>query len=241
MAVNAILARVARLLDLDRPTPGARTTWTVRTAHGVYVVELEEFVSGTRVRLDGASLGHSSAWSFPGVPFRFPIGPSIASLAVRPDAETGTVRATLIVDDARIAPDPPAWRRRDVPPMRWSPVLARAGYAFSALFVSAAAIGDPYRESVAGAVNTAFTVAWLAAIRGIDPFGLLPAWLAAATASRAGLLLFGVELLALTALARRPELQARVPGLRARGRATRAAAWMGVMLVAAVLPTLLGS
>src|SRR5688500_16154942 len=73
-AVSAILARGARLLDLDRAVPGERTKWTVRLPHGVHLVELEQFVSGTRVVVDGETVGRSPAWSFPSVPFRFPVG-----------------------------------------------------------------------------------------------------------------------------------------------------------------------
>ena len=238
--MSAMLARVARLLDLDRPTPGERTRWTVRTAHGIYLVELEQFVLGTRVRLDGKTVGHSPAWSFPAVPFRFAVGPSPATLTVRPDTRAGTVRATLIVDGAGIAPDTPAWRRRQVPPIPWARILARAGYALGALLVSAAAVGDPYLAWAVGALNTALDVAWIAAVRGIDPFGVLPAWLAAATSSRAAILLLGLEIVALVSVARDPRLRGRVPLLRSASWAFRVLGWAALGVAAAVLPLLLG-
>lgn len=238
--MSAALARLASLLDLDQLTPGERTQWTVRTAHGIYLVELEQFVSGTRVRLDGKTVGHSPPWSFPSVPFRFAVRPSAATLAVRPDTQAGTVRATLIVDGARIAPDAPAWRRRQVPPIPWARLLARAGYALGVLLVSAAAVGDPYRAWVVGALNTALDVAWIAAVRGIDPFGLVPAWLAAATSSRSSLLLLGLELVALVSVARDPRFRGRVPLLRSASRAFRVMGWAALGVAATVLPLLLG-
>lgn len=235
--MSAILARVARLLDLDRPSPGERTRWTVRTAHGVYLVELEQFVSGTRVRLDGETVGRSPAWAFPGAPFRFAVGPSTATLALSPDTAAGTVRATLIVDGARIRPDRPT--REMLRPVPWGRLLARAGYGLGVLLISAAIIGDPFRSWVVELLRTAVNVAWLAAVRGVDPFGLIPGWLAAATSSRAAMLLLGVELVALVRIARDPALRDRVPGLRSSSRWFRVFAWVVLALTAAILPTLL--
>jgi hypothetical protein len=238
--VSAILARVARLLDLDRPAPGDRTRWTVRTAHGVHLVELEQFISGTRVRLDGKTVAHRPPWSFADVPFRFAIGASPAALAVSPDTRAGTIRATLIVDDARIPADVPAWRRRKPKPIPWRAILSRAGYGLAVALIAAAAAGDPFRGWIVSALTTGVDLAWVAAIRGLDPFGLIPPWIVAVTSTRASLLLSGLELGAVVTLATQPRLRSRVPGLRATGRLSRIAAWALLLLAASALPTLVG-
>ena len=236
--MSAILARVARLLDLDRARPGERTQWTVRLSHGVYLVELEQFVSGTRVRVDGETVGRSPAWSFPAVPFRFAVGQAVATLALHPDTTAGTVRATLIVDGARITADPAA-AGRPPRPFRWGRVLARMGYALGALFVSAAVIGDPYQSWIVDALRTAVAVVWLAVVRGIDPLALIPGWLAAATSSRAALMAVGIELIALVTLSRSARLRSLVPVLRDGGRIARTLGWAALIALALVLPTLL--
>ena len=238
--MSAILSRVARLLDLDRPAPGELTRWTVRTAHGVHLVELEQFISGTRVRLDGRTVAQRPPWSFADVPFRFAVGSAAATLAVRPDTRAGTIRTTLIVDDARIPADVPAWRRRKPKPMPWRRILSRAGYGLALLLIAAAVAGDPFRGWTVAALTTGVDLAWVAAIRGVDPFGLMPPWILAVTSSRASLLLSGIELGLLVALATQPRLRARVPALRATGRVPRIAAWALLVLAGAVLPTLVG-
>lgn len=237
----AVLARLARLLDLDRPTPGERTTWTVRTAHAVHAVELEQAVTGTRVRLDDVVVGRSPAWTFSDEPFRFAIGGTAAILAIRPETGTGTVRASLLVGGEPVPQDVPAWRRRQVQAIRWRGLLARFGYVLGALLVAAAAVGDPFLDWVSTALATAVHVAWIAAVRGVDPFALLPAWAHAVTASRAGMLVAGIELLGLVAVARDGRLRARVPVLRSPSRVSRVAGWSLLVLAAAILPTLLDS
>lgn len=238
--MSAILSRVARLLDLDRPAPGELTRWTVRTAHAVHLVELEQFISGTRVRLDGRTVGHRPPWSFDDVPFRFPVGSSAATLAVSPDTRAGTIRATLSVDDARIPADVPAWRRRKPRPIPWRTILSRAGYGLAVLLIAAAAAGDPFRGWIVAALATGVDLAWFAAIRGVDPFGLIPPWIVVVTSSRASLLLSGIELGALVTLATQPSVRARVPGLRASERLPRIAAWTLLLLAAAAMPMLVG-
>lgn len=236
--MSAILARVARLLDLDRAIPGERTQWTVRLPHGVYLVELEQFVSGTRVILDGETVGRSPAWSFNPAPFRFAVGPAAATLALQPDTAAGTVRATLVVDGARIRPDAPA--RDRVRPFPWSRVLARAAYALAALLVAAAAAGDPFLRWTVDSLRLAVDVAWVAAVRGIDPFAIIPRWIDAVTSSRAALLLLGVELVAVVQVARDARLRARIPLLRSDARRLRVLGWAILGLAMAYLPTLLG-
>jgi hypothetical protein len=239
--VTTILARLGRLLDLERPTPGERTQWTVRTEHGVYVVVLEQYVSGTRVRLDGKTVGHSPAWSFPAVPFRFAVGPLPATLGLSPDTEAGTVRATLIVDGARIAPDAPRWRLRPVPPTPWSRILASAGYALGALLVSAAVLGEPYQSWIVTALHVTLDVAWIAAVRAFDPLALLPSWLAMVTASRASMLVLGLSIAALVTVAHDPRLRGRVPVLRSPSRWERATGWAALTLAALLVPLLFGA
>ena len=238
--MSAILSRVARLLDLDRPSPGEITRWTVRTAHAVHLVELEQFISGTRVRLDGRTVAHRPPWSFADVPFRFPVGSSAATLAVSPDTRAGTIRATLIVGDARVPADIPAWRRRKPKPIPWRAILSRTGYGLAVLLIAAAAAGDPFRGWTVAALTTGVDLAGFAAIRGVDPFGLIPPWVGAVTSSRASLLLSGIELGAIVTLATRPGLRSRVPGLSATGRLPRIAAWALLLVAAAALPTLVG-
>lgn len=234
-----ILTRVARLLDLDHPTAGERTTWTVRTAHGVHSVELEQALTGTRVRLDGELIGRSDAWSFPDEPQRFSIEGSGAILVVRADTSSGTVRASLLVGGEPIPQDVPAWRRRPPPPVPWRRIALRTGRVIGAALVAGAALGDPFRGWVSTALGTAVDVVWLAAGSGIDVFGVVPAWVHAVTASRAAMLLAGLELLALLALAGDGRIRRRVPLLRSGSRWGRGAGWILLVLAAALLPTLL--
>jgi len=234
--VSAILARVARLLDLDRPAPGERTRWTVRTAHGVYLVELEQFVSGTRVRLDGKTIAHRPPWSFADVPFRFPIGAAAATLAVSPDTRAGTIRPTLIVDDARVPVDVPAWRRRKPVPVPWRSLLARGGYALAVLLIVAAIAGDPFERWIVTTLRAAVDVAWFAAIRGIDPFGLVPPWVDGVTSSRAALLLLGIELGALVTLARDARTRCRLPLVGSTSWPLRSIGWIALVAALALFP-----
>lgn len=236
--MSAILARVARLLDLDRAVPGERTKWTVRLPHGVHLVELEQFVSGTRVVVDGETVGRSPAWSFRSAPFRFPVGTAAATLALQPDAAAGTVRATLVVDGARIRPDAPV--SETVRPFPWGRVLSRAAYALAAVLIAAAVTGDPFRTWAVDSLRLVVDVAWVAAVRGIDPFAVIPRWTDAVTSSRAALLLLGLELVAVARVARDVRLRARIPLLRSGARRWRVLGWALIALAAGFLPTLLG-
>ena len=235
------VARLARLQDIDRPLPGERTTWTVRTAHGVHTVELEQSVTGTRVRADGAVVGRASAWSFSDEPFRFQVGGAAAVLAVGADTGRGTERASLLVLGEPVAQDGRAGRTRRTPPIPWSRLLARTGYLLGGALIVSAAIGDPVLGFTTNVLGTAVNLAWLAGVRGIDPFGILPSWIHAITASRAGTLLTGLELLALVTLAREPRLQRRVPLLDPASRLWRVVGWGVLLLAAAIVPALLDS
>jgi hypothetical protein len=106
--------------------------------------------------------------------------------------------------------------------------------------IAAAAAGDPFRGWIVSALTTGVDLAWVAAIRGLDPFGLIPPWIVAVTSTRASLLLSGLELGAVVTLATQPRLRSRVPGLRATGRLSRIAAWALLLLAASALPTLVG-
>ena len=234
-------ARLGRLLDLDRAIPGERTTWTIRTEHGVHTVELEQSVTGTRVRADGVVVGRSSAWSFSDEPFRFQVGGSAAILSIGTDTSRGTERASLLVSGEPVAHDAPAWRTRRAAAIRWGLVLARTGYLLGAALILSAGIGDPLLGFTTTALATAVDVAWLAAVRGVDPFGLLPTWAHALAATRAGTLLAGVELVLLVTLARDRRLQRRLPLLGSASRSVRVIVWSVLALAAAVLPTLLDS
>jgi len=235
------VARLARLLELDRPVPGERTTWTVRTAHGVHTVELELAVTGTQVSVDGRAVGRSSAWSFSDQPFRFTVGGSPAILAISPDTGRGTERASLLVAGEPIAQDAPAWRRSRGRPTAWGPLLARAGYLTAGALILSAAAGDPLFGIVSAALDTAAEVAWFAVVRAVDGTGLLPAWVHALAASRAGMLLAGIELLLLLALARDRQLQRRLPAIGSSSRVRRAAGWLALVIAAALPPLLLDS
>ena len=233
------LARLGRLLDLDRPLPGERTTWTVRTAHGIHSVELEQSVTGTRVRVDGIVVGRASAWSFSDEPFRFHVGGSAAMLSIGTDTGRGTERASLLVLGEPVAQDGRAGRTRRTSPVPWSRPLARAGYLLSGALILSAAVGDPVFGFLANVLGTAVNVAWLAAVRGIDPFGIVPSWVHALAATRAGTLLAGIEMVLLITLARDHTLRGRVPLLGSASRSARVIGWSVLVLAAAVLPTLL--
>lgn len=235
------LTRLGRLLDLDRPIPGERTIWTIRTEHGVHTVELEQSVTGTRVRADGVVVGRSSAWSFSDEPFRFAVGGSAAILSIGTDTGRGTERASLLVSGEPVAQDTPAWRTRRAAAIRWGPALARTGYLLGAALILSAGIGDPLLGITTTAFATAVDVAWLAGVSGVDPFGLLPAWAHALAATRAGTLLAGIELVLLVTLARDRRLQRRLPLLGSESRPVRVIVWSVLALAAAVLPTLLDS
>lgn len=234
-----VLTIVARFLELDRSMPGERTAWTVRTAHGVHSVELDQTVIGTRVRVDGRVVGRAPAWSFSDEPFRFPIGASRGIVAVRADAGRGSLRASLLVDGEPVPQDPPERSKRAEGRIPWRRILERAGYALAALLVVSAAIGDPVRDWTSTALVTTVNVAWLAAVRGIDPFALLPGWMTAVSGSRAGMLLAGLELFALVTLTRDERIRRRIPLLGSRSRAWRVVGWAVLVLAAAVPPTLL--
>lgn len=236
-----VLAIVARFLELDRPMPGERTTWTARTAHGVHSVELEQAVTGTRVRVDGRIVGRAPAWSFSDEPFRFPIGASSGIVTVRADTGRGSLRASLLVDGEPVPQDAPERSKRGQGRIPWRRILVRASYALGALLVVSAAVGDPLRAWASTALVTTVNVAWLAAVRGIDPFGLLPGWMAAVTGSRAGMLLAGLELLALVTITRDARLRRRIPLLGSPSRVWRVVGWAMLVLAAAAPPTLLDS
>lgn len=235
------LARLGKLLDLDRPLPGERTTWTVRTAHGVHAVELEQSVTGTRVRADGVVVARASSWSFSDEPFRFQVGGSEAMLSISTDTSRGTERASLLVRGDPVAQDAPGWRTRRAPQIRWGLLLSRTGYLLGAVLILSAGIGDPLLGFTTTALATAVDVAWLAGVSGVDPFGLLPGWVRTFTASRAGTLLTGIELLALVTIARDPRLRSRVPLLDSTSRLWRVIGWGVLLLAAAIVPTLLDS
>jgi len=234
-------ARLGRLLDLDLAIPGERTTWTVRTEHGVHTVELQQSVTGTRVRADGVVVGRSSAWSFSDEPFRFQVGGSAAILSIGTDTTRGTERASLLVSGEPVAQDAPAWRTRRAAAIRWGPVLAWTGYLLGAALILSAGIGDPLLGFTTTALATAVDMAWLAAVRGVDPIGLLPTWVHALAATRAGILLAGIELVLLVTLARDRRLQQRLPLLGSASRSVRVIVWSVLALAAAVLPALLDS
>lgn len=234
-------ARLASLLDLDRPLPGERTAWTVRSAHGVHTVHLELAITGTQVSVDGEVVGRSSAWSFSDQPFRFQVGGAPAILAISPDTGRGTERASLLVAGEPVAQDAPTWRRSRDRPIGWGPILARGSYLTAGALILSAAAGDPLFGMVSAALDTAAEVAWFAVLRAVDWTGLLPAWVHALTASRAGMLLAGIELLLLVALARHRRLRDRLPALSSPSRARRAAGWIALVLAAALPPVLLDS
>lgn len=234
-----VLAIVARFLELDRSMPGERTAWTVRTAHGVHSVELEQAVTGTRVRVDGRVVGRAQAWSFSDEPFRFTVDGSPAILAISSDTGRGTERASLLVAGEPVAQDAPAWRRSRSRPIARGPILARAGYLTAGTLILAAASGDPLFGTVSAALGTAAEVAWFAVVRAVDWTGLLPAWVHALAASRAGMLLAGIELLLLVAVAQDRRLQERLPALGSTSRVRRAAGWIALVSAAAVPPILL--
>lgn len=153
----------------------------MRTEHGVHVVELEQFVAGVRVLVDGAVIARRPPWSFSELPYRFAIGSADAVLTVSADTRAATIRATLFVDGARVLADVPSWRRRNTVPTPWRAILVRAAYALGLLLVAAGAAGDPFQGWIAAAVMTGVELAWFAAIRGVDPFGLVPPWASAVT------------------------------------------------------------
>lgn len=208
----------------------------MRTSEGVYLVELEQLVTGTRVRLDGRVVARASAWRFPAEPFQLAIGGERASLGLVPDAAAGTLRTTLIVAGARVPPDAPPQPAPQAG-LPWRTWLGRSALIAATLLVSAAVLGDPYGGWVAGALKTGLDVAWLAALRGVDPAGLLPGWLAAITTSRPAMLLLGLELAGAVWIARDERLRSRLP--HPAGRAVRAAAWSLLAVGAALAPLLL--
>lgn len=234
-----LLARIARSLDLDRPSLGERTTWTVRTSHGVHEVELIQAVTGTRVRVDGKTVGRSPAWSYAQESFAFTLDGAHATLVVHPDTRIGTVRTALLVNGEAIRADVPEWKRGRVPTIGWGRIAAFTGYTVALTLLAGAVLGDPFRLWSVVALHAALDMSWWALVRAIDPLALLPAWLAQVTGSRAAMLLLGLEILGVIALARRPTLRARLPLLRAPSRRTRIAGWALVTLVVGAMPLLL--
>lgn len=234
-----MLERIARSLDLDRPAFGERTTWTVRTEHGVHQVELVQAVIGTRVSVDGEVVGRSAPWSFDQESFAFALDGAPATLVVHPDTRTGTVRTALLVNGAPIRANVPAWKLRRVGPVRWGRPAAFAGYSVAAILLAGAVLGDPFRSWAVVALRAALDAAWFALVRALDPLALLPAWLIQVTGSRWAMLLLGLELLAVVTVARDPALRARLPLVRATSLRARVLGWALVGLVVFAMPLLL--
>lgn len=233
-----MLARIARSLDLDRPSLGERTGWTVRTAHGVHQIELVQAVTGTLVRVDGKTIGRSPAWSYAQESFAFTLDDAHATLVVHPDTRVGTVRTALLVNGEAIRPEVPAWKRRGGP-IRWGRMASFAGYAVAFTLLAGAVLGDPFRSWTVVTLRAALDMAWWSVVRVVDPLALLPAWLAQITGSRAAMLLLGLELIGVIAVARRPAMRARMPLLRSTSRRARIAGWALVGLVVGAMPLLL--
>lgn len=234
-----MLARIARSLDLDRPSLGERTTWTVRTAHGVHQVELVQAVTGTRVRVDGKTVGRTPAWSYAQESFAFTLDGTHATLVVHPDTRSGTVRTALLVNGEAIRADVPAWKRRRVGPIRWGRIATFTGYSVALTLLAGAILGDPFRSWTVVGLRAALDVTWYPLLRALDPLALLPTWLEEITRSRAAMLLLGLELIAVIAIARRPSIRARLPLLRATSQGARIAGWALVALVVGAMPLLL--
>lgn len=202
-------------------------------------VELVQAVTGTRVRVDGETVGRSPAWSYAQESFAFTLDDQHATLVVHPDTRVGTVRTALLVNGAPVLANVPDWKRRQVGPIAWGRGAAFAGYAIAATLLAGAVMGDPFRSWTEIGLRAALDMAWFGLVRVLDPLALLPAWLDEITRSRAAMLLLGLELLAVVTVARQPRLRGRVPLLRARSRRARVAGWSLVALVVASLPLLL--
>lgn len=207
----------------------------------MHEIELVQAVTGTRLRVDGETVGRWPPWSFAQESFAFTLDGAHATLVIHPDTRAGTLRTALLVNGVPLRPEVPAWKRRRVGPFRWGRWAAFAAYAIAATLLAGSVLGDPFRSWAVVTLHAGFDVVWFALVRALDPLALLPAWLDRITASRAAMLLLGLELLGVTTLARVPRLRHRLPLLRATSRAFRVLGWVVIGVVSASMPLLLAT
>ncbi|HET8568939.1 MAG TPA: hypothetical protein VFM93_08140 [Candidatus Limnocylindria bacterium] len=211
-----------------------RRAWTVRLPHAIHVVRLERSGFGDRLLLDDREVARTHAFAYDGT-LRFSVGAARAEMRSAGDSARGVLVADLYVEGQRLDPDPPAPRARTREP-DWRGVAERGAYAAGALLVIAGLAGDALTELAGRAVRTAGVLLLTVGLRAIDPVALFPAVIEKIAAGQVPMIVAGLEVAAVAAIARdRLGIRRRIPLLRSRSLASRALGWAAVAAVALVL------
>lgn len=235
---GALWRRIQQGLDLRRVTAGQRRSWTVRLEHGVYLVRLDESPMGNRLFVDGREVARTSSWDYER-PIPLDLGEDRGEVRFSADARTGTFVTELIVGGRAIAPDRPA--RGKLGQLDWRMWLERAGYTIGAALVIGGLVGDPIAAGVSRAIWTAALLVWSSGLAALDPLGVVPFAVEHGLAGQPAMIAAGLEVIAVTALARdRLGLRRLVPPLRDRRWPVRALAWLVIAVVCVAALALVG-
>lgn len=221
---STVWRRIQQTFDLQRVTAGERRSWTVRLEHGVYLVRLDESPIGNRLFVDGREVARTSSWDYER-PIPLDLGEDRGEIRFRADARRGTLETELVVGGRTMAPDRPAGGR--LRQLDWRTWLERAGYAIGAALVIGGLVGDPVAAGVSRAVWTVALLIWSSGVAGIDPLGVVPFAVERGLSGQPSMILAGLEIVAVTALARdRFGVRRLVPLLRAPHWSVRAVTWL---------------
>lgn len=235
---STLWRRIQQTLDLQRVTAGERRSWTVRLEHGVYLVRLDESPLGNRLFVDGREVARTSSWDFER-PIPLDLGEGRGEVRFRADPREGTLATELIVGGRAIAPDRPA--RGRLRHLDWRLWLERGAFALGAALVIGGLVGDPVAAAVNRAVWTAALLVWSSGVAALDPFGVVPFTVEHGLAGQPSMIAAGVEILAVTAIARdRFGSRRAVPTLRSRLWPVRALTWVGIATVCVGILALVG-
>lgn len=227
----SVLRRIARGLEVDRI--GFRRAWTVRLAHGVYLVALRQSILGDHILVDGKEVARLEPWEYERR-LRFRVGDAPAELRPVTDSSAGTFRTDLYVDGELV----PADERRAAPAAKvaWGPRLERAGYAFGGLLLFAGLVGEPIFGFARQIVWLGGLLLLFAGLRAIDAFGAIAVTFDKMVEDRVSMMLAGVLIIVIAMLgADRWGLRRRVPFISSKGWIPRTLGWVAIVTIAFVV------